>query len=365
MNIDDFKTLMKTMIQNKTQVTIFAHGRHGIGKSAAVRQVGKELGYPVYSVILSQKEAVDVAGVLYTFENKELGMSVTSAHPPEWFAEALMKGKMILFLDEFNMARQEVMNAAFELVLDRRLNNKYLPDDVFIVCAGNPDDERYNVSPMSQSLIDRFMHIHVKPCVNAWMRYAKAPNSNIHPDVLNFIEKDPAAIRKNDNRDNDFPVEINHSERSWERVGMIHQLPLDVKIKSECIRGIVGMDLATAFVQSFGKNELPLTAEEILKLTKATKDKIELYCNPEKMRVDLLTASVNNLVSHVKNNTDESFKKIEKVKAFIKMLPDDVAQSAISQLFEYPGWSDEFVADTEINEKIKSISEATALKKTA
>jgi hypothetical protein len=360
MNILNVQTVLETLIQTKAPITPMLWGRHGVGKSSAVHQVGKKLGYDVYSIILSQKEAVDIAGVLYIYENKALGMSVTASHPPDWFATALKKGNVVLFLDEFNMARKEVANAAFELVLDRRLNNMKLPDSVFIVCAGNPDDERYDVTPMSESLRDRFMHLKVSSDTNAWLDWARSSNV-IHPDVVKFIENDPKALYVVDKKDESFPVEIKYSERSWERVGMIHKLPMSYALKTECIRGVVGPDLATAFMQSFGVSELPLDALEILQLDKNAKDRIIKMCNPERMRVDLLNQSINNLVRFSINNHALATKNINNVKVFIKMLPDDCAFAAIKELFELPGWSDQFLSDPELREKINQMSAATAV----
>ena len=364
MNIQDVKTVLKELVNTKTPVTPMLWGRHGIGKSSAVHQLGKELGYRVYTIILSQKEPVDVAGVLYTFDDKQLGMSVTASHPPDWFATALKKGKCILFLDEFNMARREVMNAAFELVLDRRLNNLKLPDDVFIVCAGNPDDERYDVTPMSESLRDRLMHLKVTPDVNTWLKFAKGKDSGIHPDIVTFVEMNPKAGNSVDSRDDVFPVEIKHSFRSWERVGLIHSLTgLSNVLKAECIRGIVGTDLATAFIQAFGSMDRPLGALDILELNAATINKISVLRNPKKMRIDILTQSIDNLAAFCHSNETLATKKIENVIKFIKLLPEDCASLTIGKLFEIPTWAEMFMQDSELKVKIDMISEATELKR--
>jgi MoxR-like ATPase len=146
MNISTVKEVLTAMMNDKTPVTPFLWGRHGIGKSAAVHQAAKALGRRVLDIRISQKEAVDIAGMLYIYEDHELGMSVTSSHPPDWFANALAKGNVVVFFDEMNQGTKEVQNASFEIVLDRKLNNKPLPDSVFIVAAGNPEDDRYSTT---------------------------------------------------------------------------------------------------------------------------------------------------------------------------------------------------------------------------
>ncbi len=248
MNLTDTKTLLTEMITNKCLVTPYLWGAHGLGKSSIVREVAKDLGYNCITLILSQREAIDLQGMLYTYKDEISGISATSSHPPEWFLNAMNNGKTILFLDEFNQARKEVLNASFQLVLDRELNGRKLPDDVFILCASNPCDDRYDVTELSESLVDRFLHLQVTPDVKGWLNYAKG-NPNFDPKVVKFLEASPNALRHEDDRDNTFPVKIKHSERSWERLSRINKLNLPVNIKLECFRGIVGTDLALLFMQ--------------------------------------------------------------------------------------------------------------------
>lgn len=359
MNTVNLKTLLRTMIENKTPVTPMLWGRHGIGKSSVVQQLGRELGYRVLTVILSQKEAVDLAGVLYTFEDPKLGMSVTASHPPAWFAQAVKDGNLILFLDEFNMARREVMNAAFELILDRRLNNVTLPDSVFIVCAGNPEDERYDVTPLSESLRDRLMHVQVTPDTDAWLAWAQE-SQRIHPDVIRFLQRVPDAAHSADDRDSKFPVEIKHSQRSWERVSLIHALPVSAEIKLECYRGIIGPDLALAFLAD-QREDLPLLGDEVLNLTESTNEKIKRWAGSESPRLDLLSISVSNLISLLNSRKDELPAEaygeggIKNVIRFVLSLPGDLFANAVSRLNGVEGWSPYLLKDTRIVLKIEDI----------
>jgi MoxR-like ATPase len=337
MKIKDLKVLLNEMVQKKVQVTPMLWGPHGIGKSASVRQVAKDLGYDLFNVILSQKEAVDLAGVLYTREDKDLKLSVTDAHPPKWFADACKKGKFILFLDEFNMARKEVMNAAFELVLDRRLNNIKLPDDVFIVCAGNPDDERYDVTPMSESLRDRLMHIMVEADLDSWFDYAKS--AKISPDVVQFLRNNPQAASIMDKRDLMLPVEIKHSLRSWERLSDIQKLNLPQRVKQECYSGIVGTEMALLFVKS--SDEKVLSPEDILEMSDETVELIQSYLEGDNIRFDKIEMAIENLGQWVrasKANMKSANANIMNYIKFALMLPKDLVTSALTMPLATPAF---------------------------
>jgi hypothetical protein len=360
MKIKDLKVLLTEMIEKKVKVTPMLWGPHGIGKSASVRQVAQELGYEIFNVILSQKEAVDLAGVLYTREDKDLKLSVTDAHPPKWFADACKKGKFVLFLDEFNMARKEVMNAAFELVLDRRLNNINLPDDVFIVCAGNPDDERYDVTPMSESLRDRLMHIMVESDLDSWHQYAK--KAGISTDVIQFLRNNPQAASVTDKRDLILPVEIKHSLRSWERLSVIHNLSLPERIKAECYTGIVGNEMALLFIKS--ANEDIITPEDIIEMSEDTVQKIKGYLSGSNMRFDKIEMAIQNFGDWARSSEDNMRKANKGILNYIKfalMLPNDLGTAALTMPISEPAFrlNEESAALLGID-KVKNDSWATA-----
>lgn len=316
MKLNDTVSLLKTMLEQKTPVTPMLWGRHGIGKSSIIAQLAKETGYDLVYVMLSQKEAVDIAGVLYTYEDKSLGKSVTANHLPEWYVKACKKGKTILFFDEFNLGRRETMSASFEIVLARTLANTRLPDDVFIVCAGNPEDDRYDTTSMSEALRDRLMHIQIKPDTNEWLSWAK---NNIHNDIVNFITQMPEAGASRDNKDDTFPIELKHSFRSWERVSNIWSLPLPAQIKTECVRGIVGPEMTACFMQSLNSFEKPLSVDDVVYNVQASKDKIGKWYPS---RMDLISTSVKNLIDGQKTWADKT--NVKTLIAFLECLPNDL-----------------------------------------
>lgn len=358
MNLTEVKNVLTKMIESKTQITPMLWGRHGLGKSSGVRQVGKDLGYKVLDIRLAQKEACDITGMLYTFEDKDLNRSVTANHPPQWFADALKNGKIILFLDEFNMARREVMNAVFELVLDRKLNNTPLPDDVFIVCAGNPEEDgRYDVTPMSESLIDRLLHIKVTPDVDGWLKYAESKGADSR--LTAFIRATPTALFHANKLDEKFPVTIKHSERSWlDRADAILKLSFDDDIQYELLCGCVGAEIATLFVKTIEKANMPVSVKEIFAGKKETFERIARYRAAN--RQDLLAITATSLIDYAQKHELEATKHIDKIIKFINALPEETAQTIITATRRIEGWAKHYLEDAECSKKINTIGEVKA-----
>src|SRR5437867_2646181 len=80
--------------------------------------------------------------------------NVTRFNPPEWYMQACER-PMVLFLDELNRATNEVMQAAFQIVLDRQLNGWKLHPLTRVYAAINMG-ANYTVNEMDPALLDRF-----------------------------------------------------------------------------------------------------------------------------------------------------------------------------------------------------------------
>lgn len=199
MNITQTK---KFLLHSPIEIATLISGHHGIGKSAIVKQVAKAMNVPCIDFRLAQNDVGDLKGIPYMVNGR------TVFAPPEFFplkeadavelqdllnlSEAISRGrygdKGILFLDEINRANREVQQAAFELVLDRRLNLRSLPDGWRVVAAINGDDSIYSVVRMEPAFLSRFALIDLIPTLEEWFSWAEN-EGNIHVAITQFIHK--------------------------------------------------------------------------------------------------------------------------------------------------------------------------------
>lgn len=201
MNIKQTKDMLLNL---PIEIAILISGNHGIGKSAIVKQIAKFLGIPCIDFRLSQNDVGDLKGMPFHVKGR------TVFAPPEFFpireadaielkdllglAEDISLGRYgdrgILFLDEINRANREVQQAAFELVLDRRLNLRSLPDGWRVVAAINGDSNLYTVNDMEPAFLSRFALIDLKPTLQEWLSWAEG-EGHIHDSISQFIRKQP------------------------------------------------------------------------------------------------------------------------------------------------------------------------------
>lgn len=210
MSVKTFVSVAPNLPQN---ISILLRGNHGIGKSQVVRHVAAMIAerekidnYEVIDRRLSQMSEGDMIGLPST------DGEVTRFNPPEWFRKAC-DIPCCLFLDELNRATHEVMQAAFQIVLDRELNGWKLHPNTRVFSAVNSSNA-YTINEIDPALLDRFWCIDLEPSVEDWLTWARGPG-DIHPTIVDFIQTNDKWL---DPPKNAEPGNICSSRRSWERL---------------------------------------------------------------------------------------------------------------------------------------------------
>ena len=221
---------------------IFLWGPPGIGKSDVVHQIGEYMNAHVIDVRLSLWEPTDIKGIPYFDSNQ--GKMVWA--PPAELPDEIMASKhenIILFLDEMNSAAPSVQAAAYQLVLNRRVGQYKLPDNVFIVAAGNREADKGVTYRMPAPLANRFVHLEMAVNFDDWFQWAV--NHSIHRDVVGFL-----TFSKKDLYDFDpkSPSRSFATPRSWSFVSELLDDELDSNTLTDLVSGAVGEGLAVKFM---------------------------------------------------------------------------------------------------------------------
>ena len=222
---------------------LFLWGPPGIGKSDIVKQLGDELGAHVIDVRLSLWEPTDIKGIPYFDSNSN---KMVWAPPTELPDDdmAAQHDKIILFLDEMNSAPPAVQAAAYQLILNRRVGTYRLPDNVYIVAAGNREADKGVTYRMPAPLANRFIHLEMKV---DWDDYSFwATENRVHKDVVGFL-----TFSKKDLYDFD-PKSSSRAfatPRSWTFVSeLLEDDDCDDSTLTDLISGAVGEGLAIKFM---------------------------------------------------------------------------------------------------------------------
>ena len=183
-NINEANRLVRRAIKRKRPVMIW--GAPGIGKSDLIAQLAKALNRVLIDIRLPLWEPTDIKGMpYYNAKSGKMEWSVPAEFPTDPDSTA------IIFLDEINGAAPSVQAAAYQLILNRRVGQYVLPDNVVIIAAGNRETDKGVTYRMPKPLANRFVHMELRVDFQCWQNWAI--QNQIHPDVvgyLNFSKKD-------------------------------------------------------------------------------------------------------------------------------------------------------------------------------
>jgi SpoVK/Ycf46/Vps4 family AAA+-type ATPase len=233
------KSIRHAMLKKRP---IFLWGPPGIGKSDIVHQIGENLNAHVIDVRLSLWEPTDIKGIPY-FDSNDSKMVWA---PPVELPDAEMAAKhekIILFLDEMNSAAPAVQAAAYQLILNRRVGTYHLPENVFIIAAGNREADKGVTYRMPAPLANRFIHLEMRVDFDDWFDWAT--QNRVHKDVVGFL-----TFSKKDLYDFD-PKSATRSfatPRSWSFVSELLEDDVDESTITDLVAGAIGEGLAVKFM---------------------------------------------------------------------------------------------------------------------
>ena len=295
----------------KKQRPIFLWGPPGIGKSDIIHQLGEEMDAHVIDIRLSLWEPTDIKGIPYFDSNSgTMVWGSPSELPTQQFAKNFPH--VILFLDEMNSAAPSVQAAAYQLILNRRVGQYKLPDNVLIVAAGNREADKGVTYRMPAPLANRFLHLEMRVDFDDWSMWAT--NNRVHKDVVGYV-----TFAKKDLYDFD-PKSSSRSfatPRSWSFVSeLLEDDDTDNETLTDLIAGAVGEGLAIKFMAHRKvSSKLPKPEDILAGKIKKLDSKIEISA------MYSLTVS---MCYELKDATDKNDKKFdEKVNHFFRFMMDN------------------------------------------
>lgn len=238
------------------QQNIMLVGKHGIGKSRILKEYFSLKGEKVVTLFLGQ---MSDPGDLIGLPEKNMQTGKTDFMLPYWFP--VDNKPVVLFLDELNRARPEVLQTIMDLTLNRKLAGKSLPQGSRIISAVNNGNE-YQLTDLDPALVSRFNIYEFSPTVEDWLNWAVS--TGMDERIVHFISENPEFLDDFDGGMDSENLERHPDRRSWERAGEIikkvENLTSDHKI---ILSGIIGNKASSMFFKYVFEHKVP-SAQEIL-----------------------------------------------------------------------------------------------------
>jgi MoxR-like ATPase len=326
MNITQMKQVLAEIL-TKTDLTPCVVGHRGVGKTAGVVQVCREIGREYVAVRLGQMEVGDLVGIPYR-EAETMHWSCPSWWPTENAPET------IVHCDELNRAQQEdTLQAIFQFVeppaegQERRLHTHELHPRHKVVVSINPPDGTYQVATLDRALLDRMVMLYVETDYQCWARYAK--QQEFDEGVQQFLSAYPNLLARTGSP---LDMQMEPTERAWEMVSTLRRsCRFPAELEMEVYAGIVGQEAAVSFLRwCREQSERPLTARQVLDNWEQVADRAAVQ------RDDLQAVTFNDLITTLEVDPVLSESQETSLIAYIAVLPRDLQFGLVKALLKIP-----------------------------
>ena len=241
--------LLQVLESTPADQNIMLSGRHGIGKSQILTDYFTQKGMRITTLFLGQ---MSDPGDLIGLPNKDEKSGKTVFMPPYWFP---MDGEpIVLFLDELNRARPEVLQTVMDLTLNRTLAGRRLPEGSRVISAVN-DGEEYQLTDLDPALVSRFNVYNFHPTPQEWLLWAS--RNDIDSRIISFIQENPQSLDGSTDMKLDQGLEKTPDRRGWAKVSaIIHDIKEPNNVHKKIISGIIGMKTGAEFFNYFSTDRL-------------------------------------------------------------------------------------------------------------
>ena len=194
-------------------------GPPAIGKSQVVHQVAEDANAKMIDLRLSQILSEDLTGL----PERDPDTGKAKYLPFETFP---LEGDEVpdeysgwlLFLDELSSATEEVLAAAYSLILDRTVGGKKLHDKCLVVAAGNRASDSAIARELPDTLITRMLPAEMRVSTKDWIKWACRDETSSNESVVDYITKNPAQLYAHVKPESREELETYATPRGWEKV---------------------------------------------------------------------------------------------------------------------------------------------------
>ncbi len=326
MNIEQMKTVLAEIL-TKTDLTPCVVGHRGVGKTAGIVQVCREMDLNYTSLRLGQMEVGDLVGIPYR-DGETMHWS-----RPSWWPLA-DDAPTVVHCDELNRAQQEdTLQAIFQFVeppvegQSRALHTHQMDRRHKVVVTINPPDGTYQVATLDRALLDRMVLLYVESDYACWARYAR--ERGLDDEVRQFLGANQQLLAAPGGA---MDLNVEPSERAWEMVSLLRQhcrFPADLEM--EVYAGIVGEAAAVTFLRWCAEQKgRPLSAEQVLDAWP------EVSGQAAAQRDDAQAVTLHEVIALLQAEPELGETRETHLVAYLGVLPRDMRFALVKALLRIP-----------------------------
>jgi len=273
MNSNEIQILMnniKGQLVNKQIAPLCLAGSPGTTKSTTVELVAKQLGMGIVTESGPTLSHEILTGLPDTvpaerFQYSSIDGSVPQATVwsiPEMVAKTLRTAEnkpTVLLIDDFHMVSPHLQSYFYGLLLERRLGNYRLPDNVALVLTMN-DSDAAGFQGINSAVRNRLSILKIEFNFEYWF---KNYGNRLHYLVASFLKAYPDKCQEEETTG----IEGYATARAWSSIAAELAIYDEESIKKQA-RRIAGMQVSSSIAQAFQSHVNYVSALDFTKLVK-------------------------------------------------------------------------------------------------
>ena len=179
------------------QRPVFLYGPPGIGKTAVMEQIAKEMNIGIVSYSMTHHTRQSALGLPFIktksfggveYDVSEFTMSEILSDVYSYIEKTGHK-QGILFLDEINCVSETLAPSMLRFLQYKSFGSHSVPDGWVIVAAGNPPEYNKSVKEYDIATLDRIQKIDIQSDYDVWREYAVS--ERVHPAIITYLDSKP------------------------------------------------------------------------------------------------------------------------------------------------------------------------------
>lgn len=282
----------------EARIPVMLVGPPGVGKTATIHQMAKEMGYHLITVIGSQLDPTDITGlpkaVTLDMGDGEETLEATEYLAPKWQVDILTKKTVLLFLDEFSNTSSAVRASMLTMLQNREFpNGRKMPQETIVIGAMNPTEQAADGWELDAPTTNRLMFLSWEVSTAEWFKGMLDAwgNENASKEemfwrnrIVDFLKTEPRYVHRDNSDHSDdgtseaYNIAANDisgkevlkyawaSRRSWDNLSRaLAHTPRDAHaVQDRIATGLVGA-AATQPFRKWQEANSQIKPEEVLK----------------------------------------------------------------------------------------------------
>lgn len=247
MQIELIKTNLKAQTEGKSLLPICLYGQAGVGKSSLLIAAAEQIG-ATYNLLACSSLTIDELSGLPTFiENDQYdNYSVSGSknvQGTKWTIPAVLvetnmlaekHGSCVLILDDFHELPQGAERYFYQLLLERRLGDYKLHDNVAIILSMN-HTKATNFSGFSSAAVKS--RLNLIPYLFNFDVWYDGFGRFLHPLISSFLKTNQQYINETESK----TLEPSASARSWSKLSDEFELYTDEQLNKVYLTLVTGI----------------------------------------------------------------------------------------------------------------------------